>query len=514
MTAGALAFWRKHAVGRPTIAYAVSVDHAHNLVAVFNDAGIPAAAIVTDTSQEERNRAIAEFREGGIRVLVNVLVATEGFDLPDASCIIIARPTMSLALYLQMVGRGLRPKSDGGNCLILDLAANSTIHGLAEDKRKWSLEPRGAQQFGDSPVVRCPSCEAGSPAASHQCPVCGYSFGKECDRCGRWRAHKHWRYENHCGDDHQFVCDLCHIDAHIQAHLPVAPPLDELVDVNYPEDEMGFPSDVEIDDILADQLSALFGELLDVERQSIAGADGARRDKLLLLIEQRETVLEDEHKLGDLFDEYVAALPEPERPENPVQDRRMFNRWEDGLRADLARWRDEIHELDNRPIDNQAIFESARNKSMYLLTRQARAYGLLTKTTTMPRNGKRNNVTRENPIPEPNSLRYYIDSRRKGVCARCDVYSKRRVIVLAGSKAAKDASPSMGKHNAALRRELVDEKILVSIGDQLTFARNYEFKSPSAAASVILGISANGWINLKDKNGNTLKSNDSPGPVE
>ncbi len=113
MTAGALAFWRKHAIGQPTIAYAVSVDHAHNLVAIFNDAGIPSAAIVTDTSPEQRNRAIAEFREGRIRVLVNVLVATEGFDLPDASCIIIARPTMSLALYLQMVGRGLRPKSDG-----------------------------------------------------------------------------------------------------------------------------------------------------------------------------------------------------------------------------------------------------------------------------------------------------------------------------------------------------------------------------------------------------------------
>ena len=55
MTAGALAFWRKHADGRPTIVYAVSVDHAHNLTAVFNDAGVSAAAIVTDTSQEERN---------------------------------------------------------------------------------------------------------------------------------------------------------------------------------------------------------------------------------------------------------------------------------------------------------------------------------------------------------------------------------------------------------------------------------------------------------------------------
>ena len=68
-----------------------------------------------------------------------------------------------------------------------------------------------------------------SPAASHHCLGCGHAFGKDCNRCGRWRAHKRWRYEGHCGDGHARVCDLCHIDAHIQAHLPIAPPLDELL---------------------------------------------------------------------------------------------------------------------------------------------------------------------------------------------------------------------------------------------------------------------------------------------
>ena len=146
MTAGALAFWQKHSSDRQTIAYAVSVDHAHNLAAVFNEAGIPAAVILGDTKREERDQAINGFRNGSIKVLVNVIVATEGFDLPDASCIIIARPTMSLALYLQMVGRGLRPKPDGGDCILLDLAANSVTHGLPEDSRAWSLEPRGTQK--------------------------------------------------------------------------------------------------------------------------------------------------------------------------------------------------------------------------------------------------------------------------------------------------------------------------------------------------------------------------------
>ena len=374
MTAGALAFWQKHADGRPTIAYAVSVDHAHNLAAMFNDAGIPAAVILGDTKPEERNKAIAGFRNGSVKVLVNVIVATEGFDLPDASCIIIARPTMSLALYLQMVGRGLRPKDDGGDCLILDLAANSVTHGLPEEYREWSLEPRGTQKPGEAPIVVCPLCETASPAASHNCRVCGYAFGKDCDRCGRWRAHKRWRYETHCGDAHQLVCDLCHIDAHIQAHLPVAPPLDELVDMYDPEDEVTFPSDVEIDDDLANRLSALLAELLESERGSIGGGDEGRRNELSQLIEGREAALSDEDEAVQLFDAYIADLPE--RPSR-AQELGMFGDWRDRLQSELAGWKDELAELENRPIDTQAIFNSARNKASYLLRREARTIGLI-----------------------------------------------------------------------------------------------------------------------------------------
>ena len=95
---------------------------------------------------------------------------------------------MSLALYLQMVGRGLRPKDD--NCLILDLAANSVTHGLPEEDRVWSLKPRGIPSEGEAPIVWCPRCETVSHAASHHCQICGYAFGKACERCGKWRAWK------------------------------------------------------------------------------------------------------------------------------------------------------------------------------------------------------------------------------------------------------------------------------------------------------------------------------------
>ena len=104
MTAGALRFWKSHADKRQTVVYAISQDHARNLAAVFNDAGILAAVMLSDTPPQERAEAIESFGNGTLRVLVNVAVATEGFDLPDASCVVITRPTMSLALYLQMVG--------------------------------------------------------------------------------------------------------------------------------------------------------------------------------------------------------------------------------------------------------------------------------------------------------------------------------------------------------------------------------------------------------------------------
>lgn len=220
-TAGVLRFWQQHAPDRQTIVYAVSVAHAQNLMAVFKEANIPAAALLGDTPLPEREQSIKRFSDNRLKVLVNVAVATEGFDLPDAACVVLTRPTLSLALYLQMVGRGLRAKSDGGNCLILDLAGNVERHGFPEDNREWSLAPRGQQDgLGSKPVVRCPECAGVSPAASHHCRECGHPFGKDCGRCGKWRAWQTWSAETDCGDTHELVCNLCHLDAHELSDLP------------------------------------------------------------------------------------------------------------------------------------------------------------------------------------------------------------------------------------------------------------------------------------------------------
>ena len=212
MTTLAVNFWRNNAAGRQTVAYAVSKEHAVNLVRQFTDKGISAAAILSGTPQDERERAIADFRGGKLAVLVNVAVATEGFDLPDASCVMITRPTRSLALYLQMVGRGLRPKDDGGDCLILDLAGNAEEHGLSEDYREWSLAARGKPADGDPPVRYCHECNYMAHPEHHKCPECGADLGKPCPRCGKFRPWSRWTID--CPIEHEEVCDYCDPDFH------------------------------------------------------------------------------------------------------------------------------------------------------------------------------------------------------------------------------------------------------------------------------------------------------------
>ncbi len=223
LTALAIKFWQEYAADRQTIMYAVSVAHADNLAALLQEQGIPAAAIHARTDAPARAQAIDSFSHGRLRVLINVAIATEGFDLPDASCVVIARPTKSLSLYLQMVGRGLRPKEQGGNCLILDLAGNALEHGLPEDDREWSLTARGEADEGEPPVVMCNECQSASPAGSHLCGHCSAPFGEDCPRCGKWRAFSHWSLDGKCGFSHERVCNLCHKDAHQQADLPAIP---------------------------------------------------------------------------------------------------------------------------------------------------------------------------------------------------------------------------------------------------------------------------------------------------
>ena len=363
-TAGALRFWKKHGENRQTLIYAVSVKHAKNLASVFNVAGIPAGLLLGDTPTEERTKLIDQFQNGNIRTLVNVAVATEGFDLPDAACVVLTRPTMSLSLYLQMVGRGLRPKQDDGDCVILDMAGNSLRHGLPDEEREWSLEPRGVQPSGEAPLVRCPKCEGMSPASAQQCHHCGAHFGETCDRCGAWRAWKRWSQKTICSEDHDVVCDLCHYDAHIQAQLPVTQELEELAMFRD-------------DDELSPYRDPFLKNLLEEERGCAAGGVEDSKNELRSLITNRESELDNKNKLNELFESYLKSLPLTERPSTFPQKAEMYVEWKTRHEQELAEWKNELAKLEAQPVDMQQVYNDAKERLIRLFEAEVREAGLL-----------------------------------------------------------------------------------------------------------------------------------------
>lgn len=139
----------RYAPGKKGITYAIDVDHAEHIAEYYREHGIPAVAISWKTSADERKRIVEEFKSNGdsaekgdvssgaVRVLVNVDLFGEGFDCPDVEFIQLARPTLSLAKYLQQVGRGMRVFDGKKYCLILDNVGLYRLFGLPSDDRDW-----------------------------------------------------------------------------------------------------------------------------------------------------------------------------------------------------------------------------------------------------------------------------------------------------------------------------------------------------------------------------------------
>lgn len=173
-----IAEWKRHADGRPTIGFAVNIDSSKHYVEMFNAAGIPSAHVDKDTPESERVRIMRDFRAGRYLVIWNVAILTEGFDCPCVSCVILARPTESESLCLQMVGRGLRPAGGmaepGEHCVILDMAGCTERHGKATDRRDWTLDAGIVK--GSAKVKKCPNCGCCPPATVPVCPSCGFTM--------------------------------------------------------------------------------------------------------------------------------------------------------------------------------------------------------------------------------------------------------------------------------------------------------------------------------------------------
>ena len=129
--------FHKFAKDRKGIVYAINKQHARNIAELYSSKGYISVNIDCDTPKEDRERLIAEFRAGKIQVLVNVELFTEGFDCPDVNFVQLARPTRSLAMYLQQVGRGLRYVEGKEKTIFIDNVGLYNYFGLPDANRKW-----------------------------------------------------------------------------------------------------------------------------------------------------------------------------------------------------------------------------------------------------------------------------------------------------------------------------------------------------------------------------------------
>lgn len=174
--------WKKYGNDAPTFCFAVNVAHSKHLAERFVAAGIAARHVDGNTETTERDDAIAALRAGDAKVLCNCDVFTEGTDVPSVKTIILARPTLSIRLYLQQVGRGARPCGDIP-FVVLDHAGccrpvEEGGFGLPQIDRAWSLKGAPKRDAGtrQPPTKDCPGCWAMVAPATRVCPGCGFVF--------------------------------------------------------------------------------------------------------------------------------------------------------------------------------------------------------------------------------------------------------------------------------------------------------------------------------------------------
>lgn len=188
LVGGIVDHYKEYALNRKMVAFAVNVAHSRAIVNMFNASGISAAHVDGKTHLEERDQIVSDFSAGKYKILSNCEVFTEGVDMPDVDGVILARPTKSIRLYLQMGGRGLRPKSDGGDCLIMDHTGNVLRHGPLDEEHEWSLDENETLYERDA---KKKDPDEKKEAKDFVCGNCGFIFRKQdiCPKCGTPLSH-------------------------------------------------------------------------------------------------------------------------------------------------------------------------------------------------------------------------------------------------------------------------------------------------------------------------------------
>lgn len=177
VTGDSISHYMRICAGKRAIAFCCSAKHADSVATAFNESGVPAATLLGTTSTQHRDAVLRQFVAGTLKLLVTVDVVSEGFDCPDAEAAILLRPTASTGLYLQQVGRVLRPAKGKQAAIVLDHVGNVHRHGFPDDHRDWSLDDRFRTSRGGgqaAPSVRtCEACFAAFKPAP-VCPCCGH----------------------------------------------------------------------------------------------------------------------------------------------------------------------------------------------------------------------------------------------------------------------------------------------------------------------------------------------------
>ena len=177
LVADIVSTWLERGDGRSTICFAVNRVHAKHIQTQFIDAGVSAEYMDAYTDLEDRSDIIRRFENGDVQVICNVGVLTTGFD-SDVRCIILARPTKSEILYVQMIGRGLRTADGKEDCLILDHSDTTLRLGFVTDIGTDKLHDGTANRQTTerkAPLPKeCPSCAFLKPPKARKCPACGF----------------------------------------------------------------------------------------------------------------------------------------------------------------------------------------------------------------------------------------------------------------------------------------------------------------------------------------------------
>lgn len=184
ITGDAVREYSRLAPGRPALAFCASILHAEHVAAQFRAAGYRAESIDGRLDDDSRRARIEALGDGSIQVLTSCEIVSEGTDIPAVEVAILLRPTQSVVLHCQQIGRAMRPAHGKARALVLDHVGNILRHGLPDEDRPWSLEGqrRGSREREAAAVAvrvqQCPECFAAhAPAAT--CPWCAHVYAPQ-----------------------------------------------------------------------------------------------------------------------------------------------------------------------------------------------------------------------------------------------------------------------------------------------------------------------------------------------